>query len=286
MSDRSTDLMRTLRAADPDRYLSVLYAPQDRRADLLALYAFNAEIAGIRDRVSEPMPGEIRLQWWRDMIEAGTPDAAAGSPVATALLEAIEANGLPRAAFSGYLEARTFDLYDDPMPSRNDLEGYCGETASALIQLAALILDAEAAPGHAEPAGHAGCAQAVAGLLRLMPIHRARGQCYVPADILGAAGGSVAEFLAPDASDALLARVVAAMAALGRQHLTAFERAAGGLPASLRPAFLPVAPVGHYLSVLEKAGAAAARSPVAMSALRRHVAMLRRAAGGWRAASN
>ena len=62
MSDRSTDLMRTLRAADPDRYLSMLYAPQDRRADLLALYAFNAEIAGIRDRVSEPMPGEIRLQ--------------------------------------------------------------------------------------------------------------------------------------------------------------------------------------------------------------------------------
>ena len=74
MSDRSTDLMRTLRAADPDRYLSMLYAPQDRRADLLALYAFNAEIAGIRDRVSEPMPGEIRLQWWRDMIDAGTPD--------------------------------------------------------------------------------------------------------------------------------------------------------------------------------------------------------------------
>ena len=56
MSDRSTDLMRTLRAADPDRYLSVLYAPQDRRADLLALYAFNAEIAGIRERLGREAP--------------------------------------------------------------------------------------------------------------------------------------------------------------------------------------------------------------------------------------
>ena len=77
--------MRTLRAADPDRYLSMLYAPQDRRADLLALYAFNAEVAGIRDRVSEPMPGEIRLQWWRDVIAAPDPAvAAAGNPLAEA----------------------------------------------------------------------------------------------------------------------------------------------------------------------------------------------------------
>ena len=69
--------------------------------------------------------------------------AASGNPVAAALLHTIKAHGLPRTAFDNYCEARIFDLYDDPMPSRNDLEGYCGETASALIQLASLILDAE-----------------------------------------------------------------------------------------------------------------------------------------------
>ena len=48
--------------------------------------------------------------------------------------------GLPLAAFDNLLEARIFDLYDDPMPTLNDLEGYAGETASALIQLGAMIL--------------------------------------------------------------------------------------------------------------------------------------------------
>ena len=128
-----------------------------------------------------------------------------------------------------YLDARIFDLYDDPMPSRNDLEGYCGETASALIQLASLILDASAAPRFADVAGHAGCAQAIAGLLRLLPIHRARGQCYVPKDILAAAGTSPEEFVAGDGG-AGARRAVSAMVALARQHLSAFEAGAKNLP--------------------------------------------------------
>ena len=142
-NDTATSLMDAVRVADRDRYLAALYAPEDKRPALLALYAFNAEIAGIRDRVSEPMPGEIRLQWWRDVIASGDLDAGSGHPVATALVAAIATHKLPRAAFDNYLEARIFDLYDDPMPSRTDLEGYCGETASAIIQLAALVLDAD-----------------------------------------------------------------------------------------------------------------------------------------------
>ncbi|WP_292456941.1 squalene/phytoene synthase family protein, partial [Mesorhizobium sp.] len=54
-------VMGAVRAADHDRYLSVLYAPADKRGALLALYAFNAEIAGVRDRIHEPLPGEVRL---------------------------------------------------------------------------------------------------------------------------------------------------------------------------------------------------------------------------------
>ncbi|WP_245490156.1 squalene/phytoene synthase family protein, partial [Mesorhizobium sp. M2A.F.Ca.ET.015.02.1.1] len=63
-------VMDAVRAADHDRYLSALYAPADKRGALLALYAFNAEIAGVRDRIHEPLPGEVRLQWWRDVVAA------------------------------------------------------------------------------------------------------------------------------------------------------------------------------------------------------------------------
>ena len=55
-------VMDAVRAADHDRYLTVLYAPAEKRGALFSLYAFNAEIAGIRDRIHEPLPGEVRLQ--------------------------------------------------------------------------------------------------------------------------------------------------------------------------------------------------------------------------------
>ena len=263
-----------VRGTDRDRYLSVLYAPEDRREALFALYAFNAEIASIRDRISDPMPGEIRLQWWRDAIAAGDPRAGSGHPVAQALVAAIAKHSLPLSAFDNYLEARIFDLYDDPMPSRTDLEGYCGETASAVIQLTAMVLDGDAAPGHAELAGHAGCAQAITGLLRLLPIHRTRGQCYVPSDILAAAGMTPEEFIA-GANDPRSSVAVQAMVALAREHLSTFERQAKSLPQSLRPAFLPLALTAAYLDRIE-------RGKDGISSIRKHIRMFRTASRGWR----
>ncbi|MEI5680562.1 MULTISPECIES: phytoene/squalene synthase family protein [unclassified Mesorhizobium] len=281
MNDHAQIVMEAVRAADRDRYLSTLYAPEDKRTGLFALYAFNAEIAGVRDRIREALPGEVRLQWWRDVIAAGTVEAASGHPVAEALVSTIAAYGLPQNAFQNYLDARIFDLYDDPMPSRNDLEGYCGETAAALIQLASMILDPQAAPKFAELAGHAGCAQAITGLLRLMPIHRARGQCFVPKDILAAAGSSPEEFVSGDGG-AGASRAVEAMIALAQDHLGTFERGARDLPDTLRPAFLPVALTGAYLKKLGSAPAKALTSVSEIPAWRRQWILFRHATRDWR----
>lgn len=280
MSELRGHIAETLRVSDRDRYLSVLYAPEEKRDDLFALYAFNAEIASIRDRIREPLPGEIRLQWWRDVLAAGE-GAGEGHPIADALVRTIDNRKLPRGAFDNYLEARIFDLYDDPMPSRGDLEGYCGETASVIIQLAALILDPVAAPDHADLAGHAGCAQAISGLLRLLPLHRARGQCYVPRDLLSAAGTSPEEFLAGDAPKAER-RAVEAMIALANHHMSAFRAGAGRLPQGLRPAFLPVALVPAYLDKLSQAPQRALRVAAGTSEVKRHWTMFRTASRGWR----
>lgn len=270
--------METVRSADRERYLAALYAPADKRDALLALYAFNAEIAGIRDKIREALPGEMRLQWWRDVI-SGT-GSGAGQPVAEALLDAIRTHRLPEAAFQNMLDARIFDLYDDPMPSRTDLEGYCGETAGALLQLAALILDPGAAPGVAERAGHAGCAQAITGLLRLLPQHRRRGRCFVPRDLLAAVGTTPEEFVAgeggPQAS-----RAVEAMAALAGEHLAAFEARAGKLPEKLRPAFLPVALCRSLLARMAGDPEAALTRHVDLPSWRKHWLYFRHAARGW-----
>lgn len=272
--------MAAVREADPDRYLSTLYAPEAKRPALFALYAFNAEIASIRDRIREALPGEVRLQWWQEVIDGGSDRAADGHPVAEALLAAISEYGLPRAAFANYLEARLFDLFNDPMPSRADLEGYCGETASAIIQLAALILDPGAATKSADLAGHAGCAQAITGLLRLLPLHLARRQCFIPRDMLAAAGTTPEQFIARRDAERDR-RVVEAMVALASEHMAAFRRGAGTMEASLRPAFLPVALVPFYLDAVSRKGAAVLVAPPDISALRRHWLLFRAAGRGW-----
>ena len=94
---------------------------------------------------------------------------------------------MPTYGFSSHAPIPFFDC--KWAMKMDDLEGYCGETASALIQLAGLVLDTPAAMRASELAGHAGCAQAIAGLLRMLPIHRRRGQCYIPGDLLRAKNG-------------------------------------------------------------------------------------------------
>src|SRR3569833_2834102 len=106
-----------VREADKDRYLSALFAPSDRRGPLFALYAFAHEIATVRDRAREPMPGEIRLQWWRDVLNGERAGEAHANPIAAALTETIARFSLPVQRLLDYIEAHSFDLYDDPVAS-------------------------------------------------------------------------------------------------------------------------------------------------------------------------
>ena len=69
-------LAASVRAADPDRYFSALFAPAPLRPLLFALYAFNHEVARVAETVREPMLGAIRLEWWRETVEG----AAKGTP--------------------------------------------------------------------------------------------------------------------------------------------------------------------------------------------------------------
>lgn len=276
MAVRADMVAAAVRDGDRDRYLATLYAPRDRRAALFALYAFDIEVSRVRDHVSEPLPGEIRLQWWRDAIDAGQ---GGGHPVADALVEAVSEYRLPKVAFAKLLDARIFDLYDDPMPDRAALEAWCGETASAVFQLAALIVDPEAAPAAAEAAGHAGCAVGMAGILRQLPRQVARGQCCVPLDLLAAAGSDRDQFVSGESAPANR-RAIEAMVALGREHDAKFRAAAAGLPASLRPALLPAATARAWLDRFARA-ADPLRKPVSLSPLRRQWILLRAASRGF-----
>ncbi|MCK5933142.1 MAG: phytoene/squalene synthase family protein [Fulvimarina manganoxydans] len=264
--DERNALFSFLEREDRDRSLSLPFVPADRRTALAALYAFNAETARIRDLVSQPMPGEIRLQWWRDLIASGA-SGGSGHPTGDALLETISHYDLPRSAFDRFLEARIFDLYDDPMSSRTAFEAYAGETQSTLIMLAAMVLSRPDAGQISDAAGHAGVAQTVGAVIRALPLHRRRGQIYVPADILSASGCMPEAFLKAEPEPA--SRALAALIAFGRDHDTRWRERVAAVPKALRPAFLPATLSSGIFQAAEKVGIGAFSEPITIGPLRK-----------------
>ena len=226
MSDHCQELVRK---GDKDRYLSCLFAPEAARPHLFALYAFNLEIARIRETVSEPQIGLVRQQWWLDTIDGIYANRTPDHPVAQALALAIANADLPKHALHNLTIAREFDLYDDPMPTLSDLEGYLGETSSSLIQMAALILG----EGAAEAAGLAGVAFGLAGVLRLQ---KAR---HLPSDMVQNLGEK---------------ETITQLCAHARKRLNEAQALQGTIPDTAMPAFLPVSLTKLYLSRIERGG--------------------------------
>src|SRR6185312_11135406 len=240
-------------AGDKDRFLATLFAPQKYRRALYALYAFNLEVARIREQAREPMPGEIRLQWWRDVLDGVGRGEVEANPVAAVLRDVVIRYRLPPRILAELIEARSFDLYDDPMASVAALEGYAAKTSSALIDLAARILNEGRDPDIPDLIAHAGAAYAIAGLLRALPIHAARGQLYLPADLMQRYGAQEADVFAGKDTTELRA-VLAELRLRARQHLDAARGLLDAAPADVRAALLPVALVRPVLERMERRG--------------------------------
>ena len=122
-----------------ERYWACLYAPAEKRGALYALYAFDHEISRIGQAVREPMAGEIRLQWWREVLEGKRAEEAASPPVAAALLKSIAEAQLPVSRLLAAVDAHSSDLYDEPLA---DFEEYGEATKGGIIVSAAHILGA------------------------------------------------------------------------------------------------------------------------------------------------
>ncbi|QDG77742.1 phytoene/squalene synthase family protein [Labrenzia sp. PHM005] len=260
--------VEVVRQYDKDRYLSALLAPEAHRPGLMALYAFNVEIARVRESVSEPLPGEVRLQWWRDLLEGTEHGAVASNPIANALLQTIESYKLPKHGLIAMTEARIFDLYNDPMPSLNDLEGYTGETVSGLIQLACYVLNSGEDPKVATAAGHAGVAYGMTGLLRALPWHATRQQLYLPKDLLKRHGVDP-QTIFKGQMTAELGAALTEMRGHIRHHLERVRQAVDDVPKPCRNAFLPLALVEPFLKKMETPGFDPLKQTVELSQLRR-----------------
>ena len=150
---------KLVREEDRDRFLATLFAPAPVRPALFSIYAFDIEIAHISGRVSEPLAGEVRLQWWRDVITGVSREQAAGSPVAEALVETIERHALPEELFLDLIEAQRDALYRKPIETMAEFEQWAAKTAGGVFALAARLLSKGDA-SHDHLSRHAGIALA------------------------------------------------------------------------------------------------------------------------------
>jgi phytoene synthase len=146
---------RLVAETDKERYWASLYAPAGRRDALYALYAFDHEISRVASVVREPMAGEIRLQWWRDVVEGRRDEEALANPVAAALLETISRYALPVARLVAAIDANTDALHEP------DIETYGAAANGTIIALALRILGGDSAEAE-HIASHVGIAQAYA----------------------------------------------------------------------------------------------------------------------------
>lgn len=251
-----------LREADRDRYLASLVLPQPAREAIVALNAFAADLASIRQRAREPAAGEIRLQWWIDALGGEGHGEVRQNPIADALLDAIAAYGLPMAPLLRMAEARRFDLYHDPMPDVATFEGYAGETVSALYQLAAMILNGGAPVEEGDAAGHLGVAHALVGHLRAFGYNASQGRIFLPWNVLAANGVSEGDVLAGKTSGELVA-ALRQLAEMAGQHLERADAAIATLPRALHPAFAPIAIIRQQWRALDLSAPFAGREDLA-----------------------
>lgn len=167
------DCATLVHKADPDRFLAVMAAPVAARARLFPLYAFNIEVTRVPWLTEEPMIAEMRLQWWRDVVENAASGAARAHEVAEPLHEVIREADLPVDVMDRLIAARIHDAWGKPFEDEEEFAAYIEETGAALMWLAARALGA---PDEAEPVARAyGWAAALANYLVAVPDLVARG---------------------------------------------------------------------------------------------------------------
>ncbi|MGH7047042.1 MAG: phytoene/squalene synthase family protein [Stellaceae bacterium] len=240
-----------LRRHDRDRYQTVLFAPAARRAALFALYAFNYEIARVREMVTQPTLGRIRLEWWCENVAAAYQGGPVRRhPVAEALAAAIRERSLTRAYFDRLLDAREADFAEDPPATLDALENYAEGTTAPLVLLALEILGVTE-PGAAAAGREVAIAFALAGLLRALPLLSARGRRVIPANLPLCAGLNPDEQLR---SSPALCTAVTKIAAVAGGHL---QRARGhrrSVPPAALPALLCAVIAEQSLRRLQQVG--------------------------------
>jgi NADH dehydrogenase [ubiquinone] 1 alpha subcomplex assembly factor 6 len=241
-----------VRQFDYDRFICMLFAPPEEREALAAVYAFNVEVARIRESVRQPLIGHMRLQWWTDALDAVFAGYPPRHEIAMALSGAVRRFNLDRQLFDQILETRAFDMDDQAPADIEALIAYAEGTAASLGLLSLRVLGAGGDAAARAAARDVGVAWALTGLLRAVPFHARERRIYLPASLNRQAGLDVFQLFEMRSPQALKT-VVAAVADRAGTHLKAARAARRKIPRAALPALLPATLADGYLRRLQRA---------------------------------
>ena len=235
-----------LRAEDHDAWLAALFAPGARRSGVHAIGAFALETGHVRERVRQPIAGEIRLQWWQDVIDGGRSSEAAAHPVAAALLDTMARAALPQAIVADMIDAYRTALYDEPPVDVAALERRFIALRGSSVRLIAQILGGTGEVIEAA-AADAGVALGVLDLMTALPRVSGRHRVLLPGDLLTRHGATQGEIDAGHLTPGV-ERVLADLRMMARTRVTAL-RARRKRLGDAGPAFLTAALVEPRLKL-------------------------------------
>ena len=237
-----------LKSEDHDAWLAALFAPAVKRSSVHAIGAFALEIGHVRGRVRQPIAGEIRLQWWQDVIDGGRSSEAAAHPVAAALRDTMARAALPRSIVADMLEAYRVSLYEEPPVDVAALERRLIALRGSSVRLIAQILGGTGETIEAA-ATDAGVALGVLDLMTALPRASGRHRVLLPGDLLIGHGATQGEIDAGRLTPGV-ELVLAELRAMARSRLAAL-RAQRKRLGDAGPAFLTASLVQPRLKLGE-----------------------------------
>ncbi|MEM7620153.1 MAG: squalene/phytoene synthase family protein [Pseudomonadota bacterium] len=232
----------------PDFYTATLFAPKRKRLALLSLYSFHAELARIATSVSEPMLGEIKLQWWRDALQNAEQKVQIGHPVADNFAKVIKNYNIPKVHIANMIDARSFDLSDEPMPDEQSLKIYLNKTYGGLFLISAYILKQNFEDRkRLEKAGYmAGFAYGLTELLCTLPFQAARMRLSLPLSCLEDDSFSINQ-IHTEYGERFLKKAITFFEQDIKRDFKDLQNTLSEFPEHIIPAFLPACLVTIYL---------------------------------------
>ena len=251
MSEIETYCGSATKKHDYDRFLITLFAKPEVREDLYALYAFNHEVAKIREAVSEPMLGEIRLQWWRESIEGIAEGNPRNHEVVLPLNTAFHNHGLTTDMFMKVIDARAADIYDENPATLKDFETYLGNTSGNLMEIAAWMLGER--DQHVLTITHdLGLVWGLIGTLRALRYQISLNKLSLPQDLLDEYNVSKRDVFSMEGTDGIRA-MVKALCQNAEHYLKQISDEKQALSKDVRSLYLLTALSRSYLNLIKKA---------------------------------